>query len=83
MKLPIWVKIEGNWEVFPTHLLDTLVDGSQGFKFRMSENNDEKTAAFDKFRDYFEWNPLEEKPLTQRRWKWNWVHPIQYRLRDQ
>jgi hypothetical protein len=78
MKLPIWAKDkEGNWEVFPTHMVETLIDGSRGFKFQLNEHNGEKSAAFTRFRDHFEPNPLR-KPLPNQ-----WVYPIQYRLRNQ
>lgn len=59
MKIPIWAKDkQGKWQHFPTHLLDTLVDGSQGFRFFNHAAEPEKTVAFRVFRDYFEYNPI-------------------------
>jgi hypothetical protein len=59
MKLPLWAKTkEDKWEVFPYHYLETLDDGRQGFRFRMNYPSMGKTAAFVKFRDCFEPNPV-------------------------
>ena len=56
--IPIWARIEGKWEQFPSHLLETLSDNSLGFRFDYSRDEYEKTAAFRRFREHFEHNPI-------------------------
>jgi len=57
--IPLWAKDKtGKWQVFPTHLLETLRDGSMGFKFDWAVDNTERRKYFAQFRQYFEANPV-------------------------
>jgi len=52
---PVWAKdIEDKWQPFPTHLVETLSDGSLGFKFYLGLDNSERRKFFHQFRQHFE-----------------------------
>lgn len=56
--IPVWAKVDGKWVTFPTHLLQTLEDGSTGFRFHTGRNEHEKVAVFKQFREHFCHNPV-------------------------
>ncbi len=73
--IPIWAKVDGKWEPFPTYLVETLGDGTVGFRFQANRCEYERTAAFKKFREKFEWNPITRSAQMYPSWE--------YRLRKQ
>lgn len=61
MKMPLWVKLNGKWEVFPYDKLTQFSDGETGFTYeQLIQPNQEDNLQWKIFRKYAAYFKLED-----------------------